>query len=195
MIRIDTTLSRDSRTLLYDINNICEIYYVWVEDKMDMLLMIENLSGVGGYLALFMSVFICTATVFFVMPDTVIIFTAGHVGDPLLVGLVAGIASTIGELTTYFIGKGGEYVMKKHSKEGERYDHAQKLLLKHGFWAIPIFSLTPLPMDVIGLAAGVVRYDLKKFLLGVLIGKVPRCLILSYSGYLGLQVVISSFGF
>jgi membrane protein YqaA with SNARE-associated domain len=51
---------------------------------------------------------------------------------------------------------------------------------KYGFWAIPIFAFSPLPMDLLGLVLGYLRYNPGKFFLGSLIGKVPRSLLLAY---------------
>jgi len=59
---------------------------------------------------------------------------------------------------------------------------------------IAFFAFTPLPFDLIGIAAGLVKYSKKKFFLGCLIGKIPRYIILAYAGYFGITFLIHFFG-
>jgi len=147
-----------------------------------------------GYVLLFIAVFICTATVVITMPDSFIIFTAGYYGDPFMVGLVSGVASAFGELTAYFIGRGGAKVGEKTKIKSEKFNKAKEIFNKHGFWSIPVFSFTPFPLDFIGVVAGSLNYNIKKFFIGVLIGKIPKCLILAYAGHFGLVEIAKFFG-
>jgi membrane protein YqaA with SNARE-associated domain len=156
----------------------------------------------AGITGVFVIALISAASIlFFPVADLVYVPWAAsdEVGlDPIQVGLAAGFASALGELVAYAIGRisnnvvslrkrmvkkrkgipshtayfvGGRWI-KRHTDPDEVTD-------KYGFWAIPIFAFTPLPMDVLGIAMGYIRYNVFRFFLGTLIGKVPRCLFLA----------------
>src|SRR4030067_1315214 len=66
-----------------------------------------------SYFAIFLVSLIGTSTLFIPFPfDTIVIFAASGLGlNPLLVGISAGIGAAIGELTGYFVGAGGRFVI------------------------------------------------------------------------------------
>ena len=156
---------------------------------------LQDLPNSWGYAGLFIAVLISTASIIYPLPiDTLIVFAGGSAGNPILVGVIAGVAGSIGELSAYFIARGGKRIIGRYIQEGEKYFKVEEQFKKYGFWVIPIFAATPLPMDLIGLAAGALKYDLKKFLLGVLIGKIPRYLLIAFAGYFGFEFVKGLFG-
>jgi len=134
-----------------------------------------------GYLGLFIISIIGTATILFPFPIDVIIFASGGFLNPILSGIIAGIGSAIGELTSYYTGRAGRKVISMR-KEKKIFLKTKKLFNKYSFWIIPIFAFTPLPMDIIGLVCGGLNYNVKKFFIGSLIGKIPRTLILTIAG-------------
>ncbi len=132
------------------------------------------------------------------LPADLIVFFAGSLGtvnpflNPLLVGIVAAISATIGGMLAYAIGfEADKHLLQK--KHGKKHKLATKYLEKYGFWAIAFFALSPLPMDAMGVLAGALRYDWKKFVLATFAGRLPRCLILAYAGYGGMSVVLTVF--
>ncbi len=135
-----------------------------------------------GYLGLFVISIIGTATILFPFPVDAIIFASGGFLNPILSGIIAGVGSAIGELTSYYMGRAGRKVVSIKRKKKKEFSKAEKLFHKYGFWAIPIFAFTPLPMDIIGLVCGGIKYNVKKFFIGSLIGKIPRTLILTIAG-------------
>ena len=61
---------------------------------------------------------------------------------------------------------------------------------RHGSLAIFVFALLPvLVFDVLGLAAGSLRFPLWKYILACWAGKILRCLIAAYLGYLGWETL------
>lgn len=150
---------------------------------------VPDFSGIGGWVSFFFVILLFSATPFPFFATEAIVIAAGAMADPLLVGLIAGIAGAIGELSTYFIGLGGEKVIGKKNKEGKRYKKAEELFQKYGFGAVIIFAFTPLPMDLLGLIAGGLHYNLKKFFIGTLIGKIPRNILLAYVGAGIIQLI------
>ncbi|MCK4326924.1 MAG: VTT domain-containing protein [Candidatus Diapherotrites archaeon] len=137
-------------------------------------------------------------TIVLPLPADLIVFFAGSLGtenfflSPLFVGVVAGVAATIGGMLAYAIGlEADKHLLKE--KHGKKYKQAADYLTKYGFWAIAFFALTPLPMDAMGVFAGALRYDWKKFALASFAGRLPRCLILAYAGYGGMSMVLQFF--
>src|SRR3989344_3066303 len=62
---------------------------------------LENLSRYG-YAGLFIVNFISAATVLLPTPGTASVFLGGALWNPLIVGVVSGLGSSIGELFAYF---------------------------------------------------------------------------------------------
>ena len=153
---------------------------------------------VFGYIGLFFASALGSATVILPMPLFALIFAAGAVLDPLLVGIIAGIGSAIGELIAYVVGYGGRKLFNKRkktkkSKKGllQWIRRAEAWMHKRGgFVVIFLFALTPLPDDVIGIICGSIKYDLKKFFIAVVIGKILLSLALAYAGFYGAQWVL-----
>jgi len=63
---------------------------------------------------------------------------------------------------------------------------------------IVLCSFTPFPFDLIGIVAGLIRYDVYKFFVGAWIGKVLRYCCIAVVGILGIESLIfvrAFFGF
>jgi membrane protein DedA with SNARE-associated domain len=158
-----------------------------------------------GYFGVFFSAFLGSATLFLPTPALLVVFFAGPVLDPLLVGIIAGFGAAVGELIGYGIGYGVNFGSrlfrkknyrsikktsdwKKWGKKGEKWFNKYG-----GFLLTFIFALTPLPDDVIGLIAGYVKYDIKKYFIACLIGKIILCTAIAYAGYYGIDLFIEYF--
>lgn len=154
-----------------------------------------------GYLGVFAASIIGSASVILPMPLFVLIFFAGGFLNPFLVGIVAGIGSAIGELVAYAVGFGSRRLLErkkvKLKKKGLSKWLARGQAWMHkrgGFFVIFIFALTPLPDDIIGIICGSIKYDLKKFFIACVLGKVLLSLGIAYAGYYGVSWVLSYLG-
>ncbi len=148
----------------------------------------------GGYLGLAIAVFLTNLTLFVGIPTPAYVVAAVAMGlDPLLVTLIAGIASALGETTGYLLGLGGKAVFyEKYKNVFERW---QKLFERYGFWAIVLIAALPFPPDdIAGVLAGSVGYDYRKFLLATFIGKTVKYGITAYLTLLGVRVVTGIMG-
>lgn len=149
-----------------------------------------------GYLGVFLASLLGSATVILPVPIFGVVFTAGAVLNPLLVGIIAGFGSAIGELVSYGIGFGGEKLLEKRLslKNNKWMIRGKKWMNRYGgFFLVFIFAASPLPDDIIGLICGAIKYDIKKYFLACLLGKILLCLALAYGGYYGLSWVLSLF--
>jgi len=144
-----------------------------------------------SYLAVFLLSIIGTSTVFIPFPIYIIIFFAAGLGmNPLLVGIVAGLGSAIGELTGYLIGIGGRRVIEGKKENPPKIVRMfTKLFKRFGFAVIALTSFLPFPFDFIGILSGVSNYDIKKFYVATALGKIAKCVLIAYAGYVGVPLI------
>jgi membrane protein YqaA with SNARE-associated domain len=141
--------------------------------------MADLVTNYGYAGAFFISIF-GNFTIFFPVPFTITIYAFGATLNPLLLGLVCGIGSTIGEASAYFVGVGGRKVIE--GRYEERLESAKRLIQRYGAMIIFLFALLPLPDDIILIPLGVLRYDLKKALGAMFLGKTIMLTFVAYAG-------------
>ncbi|MGD2201037.1 MAG: VTT domain-containing protein [Candidatus Bathyarchaeota archaeon] len=133
-----------------------------------------------GYLGAFAISIFGNFTIFFPVPFTITIYAFGATLNPLLLGIVCGLGSTVGEFSAYLVGRGGRKVIE--GRYEERLESAKLLIQRYGATIIFLFALLPLPDDIILIPLGVLRYDLRKALIAAFLGKVTMCVIVAYAG-------------
>lgn len=139
-----------------------------------------------GYIGLFAVSLISAASIVLPMPGAAAITGAGAVLDPILgiptpilVGLVAGPAEALGELTGYAAGYGGSALFR----DRPFYPRVRDWMERRGILTMFVLSSVPNPfVDVAGVAAGAVHMKLRDFFLGVLPGKVLKNVYLATGG-------------
>jgi membrane protein YqaA with SNARE-associated domain len=146
-----------------------------------------------GYLGVFLISLIGSISLFLPIPYTAIIFTISGIQkfDPLIVGLVSGAGSAVGEFSGYMLGLGGRKIVGKHMR---RIELLQKFFDKFGPLAIFLFALTPLPDDLLFIPLGVMRYSLLKAFIPAIIGKICMSLIVAYGGRFTVKIIREFFG-
>jgi membrane protein YqaA with SNARE-associated domain len=140
-----------------------------------------------SYFAVFAVSAIGTSTIFIPFPSyfVIIAFAVGMGLNPLAVGIIAGLGSTIGEITGYLVGLGSEKVIEEKEKKLPKFiKFFINYFKKFGFPIIVITALLPFPFDIVGIMAGMSDYDIKKFFIATLIGKTIKTLIIAYGIYL-----------
>lgn len=147
------------------------------------------LTETWGYLGIFIVNFVGSATIFLPFPAFLITFTAAAFLNPWLVGIISGVGSAIGELTGYALGRGGGKLLDKHQKKILK--RTERWTKKHGvFPVIFLFALTPLPDDIIGIIAGVIKYDIKYFFLATVLGKIILYTAIAWAGFYGINSIM-----
>ncbi len=147
-----------------------------------------------GYLGVFLASLIGSASIFLPLPSFLIVTAAGTTLNPVLVGISAGLGAAIGELVGYAAGLGIIYGKRKISgmqkKEGRYPKLVRKWFAKkRGAAVIFIFAVTPLPDDIIGIVCGAIKYDVRKFFITTLAGKILLHIALAYAGLYGFEIV------
>jgi len=160
--------------------------------------LLQGLIQQWGLLGVFIAAIIANATIFFPMPLDIMVFSIGALskdaGFALAAGIFAGMGAAIGEMTAYIFGLIGiSAVERAKHREYEQLGGITKKLNHKGFVFIAIAALTPFPFDLVGIAAGVIKYDPKKFFIACLAGKLARYILIVFGGFLSLGAVKAFF--
>ena len=97
-----------------------------------------------------------------------------------LVAIVLIIGSVIGGILNYFIGFGGNKLVKKMKKKSNIAKHEKKhnrLLDKFGWSAIFFAAWIPIIGDLILISAGVKKMEFRKFSIFMISGKIIKTII------------------
>ncbi len=150
-----------------------------------------------GYLGVFLLTLVSNMTIIFPAPGAAVLAAAPGImgltsfGEITRLGIVASVGATLGETTSYFAGLWGRAVIAERHKG--TYERVDRWMKKYGGVAIIVFSSLPLPFDLVGIAAGSLRYPFWKFLLYCWIGRLPRELVIVHFGKLGWDAVLDIF--
>mgnify|MGYP001602333230 CR=1 FL=1 len=169
-----------------------------------------------GYAGVFIVGLLCGITII-PAPTQILIFTFGHVLNPIWVGLIAGLGSATGGITVYLTGAGAQNIWSRLRNREWAFQHrlgiddsaaslkqseawskwkafyeglARWINGKRGSWALFITSaLVISPFYPAGLAAGSLGMGLLKFFLISWAGKTVRYLSVALAGYYGLEFI------
>ena len=138
-----------------------------------------------GYPAVFLISLFGSATLILPVPAILAVCWGGVVLNPLVVGLVAGIAQALGETTGYLAGFSGSGLASKT----RMYQRIQPRMQRQGWIVVLIFSAIPNPLfDIVGLAAGATRMPLWQFLSAAGVGKTVRSIAVAYGCAFGYDL-------
>jgi uncharacterized membrane protein YdjX (TVP38/TMEM64 family) len=147
--------------------------------------------GNWGYLGAFLIGLIGNATVVLPMPGLLLLFALGATFNPILVGLVGAVGGAIGETSGYLVGYSGHAFISN----SRMYLRAEGWMRRWGAAAIFVFSLVPfLPFDIAGIAAGVLRFPLWKFIVACWLGKAVLYISLASISHWGWEAAQRLFG-
>jgi len=154
-----------------------------------------------GLLGIFIAAIIANATLFFPVPLDVAIFFLGQfdigfgIVSPLALGFFAGLGSAIGEMSGYIVGTLGIRSLEKLKKsELKQIDRLQRKINKYGFSVIALAALTPFPFDLVGIAAGLIKFNPKHFFFACSVGKIVRYVLIAYAGMFSVKALAWFFG-
>lgn len=151
---------------------------------------LETLQGYG-YLGAFFISLTFNATVILPAGNFLVMATLGAVmPSAVLVGLAGGVGATIGEITGYMAGYSGRGVISRL----KLYNRMVAWLRRWGIVAIFFLSLIPFFFDLAGIAAGVLRYPLWKFLIACWVGRTLLYIGIAFAGAWGWDAVLGWLG-
>lgn len=135
--------------------------------------------------------FIGAASIFVPVPGLAAVCVAASpaIGlNPVAVGIVAGSAEAVGELTGYLAGMGGRNLLARN----RLYPRVRDLLVRRGGLILFFGSVIPNPFfDVMGIAAGSTLYPVRRFLLYVFVAKSIKSTGIAYACFWGITWIES----
>jgi len=158
-----------------------------------------------GYLGAFLIGVFGGATYIVPVPMTPVVFVLGTVLKPsfapylgpVFVGAAAGLGETVGGLTIYMTGYGGgaAFASSKHRKIQAVYSRALHWMKRRGSLVLFILSAVLNPFFYpVALAAGVLRFSLRKYIIICVIGKTIKGITVAAAGYWGLGGLLRALG-
>jgi len=141
-----------------------------------------------GYPGIFLVMLMANATVIIPAPGVAVVFAMGNIFNPILVALAAGTGGAIGELSGYLAGFSGQAIVENT----KTYNRVLPWVQKYGAWAILVLSAIPNPFfDLAGIAAGVAKIPVWKFLLFCWAGQIIKMAMFAYAGAYSIDWIAS----
>jgi uncharacterized membrane protein YdjX (TVP38/TMEM64 family) len=94
-------------------------------------------------------------------------------------------------MTAYLAGYSGRGIWRNNPN----YLRAVAWLKKWGIWVVFVVSATPLPIDVMGMAAGNLRFPAWQYFTACVPGKIIKYVTLAYATAWGWDAYINNAGF
>jgi membrane protein DedA with SNARE-associated domain len=148
-----------------------------------------NLVDKYGYFGAFLGSLLGNITIALPTPYAFLIMALGSTLNPLILGFVSGLGATIGELSSYVVGRASRKALSQERLN--RLAAVRRLVDKYGFLTIILFAVTPLPDDVLLVSLGMMNYNVKSLVLPVWIGKTILATFLAYAGLYGFTYLSS----
>jgi len=175
------------------------IYFIFVKNDQAFAEIIHSY----GLFGLFLGSIIANASILLPLPIDIFVFLLANepfVGEGLVnaiaLGLVAGLGSAIGEMSGYILGlMGAAGIESIKEKQYEKLSEIKHNIKELGTVFIVLGAFTPFPFDLIGIAAGLIKFDPKRFFFAALIGKVLRYVVIAVAGFYSIGFVRAIFEF
>ena len=140
-----------------------------------------------GYLGAFIISLTFNATVILPVGNILILAALGAIlPSAVIVGLLGGVGASIGEITGYMVGYSGRAVVGNR----QTYIKVEGWMKRWGAITIFVFSVIPFVFDLAGIAAGILRYPLWKFLFFCWLGRTILYVGAALAGAWGWETVL-----
>ena len=151
---------------------------------------VEQLRGFG-YLGVFIISLTFNATVVLPAGNFLILFVmGGALPLPAVVGLAGGAGAAIGEITGYAAGRSGRAMV---ARQGKTYARLERWVKRWGALAIFLMSVVPFVFDLVGIAAGALRFPFWRFLLFCWLGRTILYILIAFAGAWGWRMILPYF--
>jgi membrane protein YqaA with SNARE-associated domain len=132
-----------------------------------------------GYPGIFIMSFLANATLLLPAPGLLFVFAIAARFPVAKVALFSGLGATLGELSGYLAGFGGQGVISNSDLYQKMVDWTEK----RGPIAVMVFAFIPNPFfDLTGMAAGALKMPIRTFLLWAFIGKYFKMYLTALAG-------------
>ncbi len=152
-----------------------------------------------GYPGVFVVTLVANASVILPTPGFLAVIIAGAVLNPLLVALMGAAGMTLGELSGYLMGRMGRALatveIQTDPGSGHRWAAwSQRLVDRWGMLGIFVLAATPNPLfDIAGIAAGMAKMSVWRFLVATFVGRLMRTTLLAYASAYSMDRILDLF--
>ena len=147
--------------------------YFWATGRLEL----QN----AGYAGAFVANVIGSASIIVPVPGLAVVCGAAAPSlglNPLVLAVLGGTGSTIGEMTGYLAGYSSQGLVAR----SRHYDRISRWVVRRGGLALFILAAIPNPVfDIAGLASGTLGYPVRKFLVYVWVGKLLKFALIAYA--------------
>ncbi|MEM0380024.1 MAG: VTT domain-containing protein [Desulfurococcaceae archaeon] len=144
-----------------------------------------------GLVGIFIVSLISNAIPYFTVPYLLVIALYSslvkNVYLKILIVIFSALGASFGKIIVYLIGFGFRKIVSEESRKNLEF--FSKHFVKSTFITIFIFASLPLPDDVVFIPIGVMKYDLRKYFLALLLGKLIVSSIAVYYSSLAILLV------
>lgn len=160
------------------------------------LLLREQLAGASevGYLGVFFGNLVASGSVLLPVPGLAAALAAAALWNPVFIAIAGATGSTIGETTGYLAGVSARGAVDNFAAKHKWYGRIETMVEKRGLITITALAAIPAPgFDVVGIAAGSLRYPFHRFMIAVLGGRLVKFGAAATIGYYGAPVILGLF--
>jgi len=158
---------------------------------------LRELEGLG-YLGAFLISILGGATIIVPVPMLAVVFALGGIMPyTWLVGLSAALGELVGAFIIYMTGHGAGTVLfnSKHGRIQTAYDKLMNLMERRGSLTLFILASVINPFFYpAALAAGAMRFGIRKYFVICFVGKTIKNMTLVYAGYWGIKGIFRAIG-
>lgn len=134
---------------------------------------------ISGYSGIFLISVLSNSTIILPVSSSPVVFIAGSVLNPIIVGVIAGSGAALGEMSGYLAGFAGHEIMKNR----KIYKWIEIWLIKWEGKFIFLLALIPNPLfDLVGIIAGTFKVPWWKFWIATATGKSIQFILLATLG-------------
>lgn len=112
-----------------------------------------------------LSVFFASESLLGLVPPEIFIAWAGKTASPMLYLSLLALLSYLGGVVSFFIGKGIANIPSVYEYFEVKMAKHIKMIRKWGGFLIVVGALLPIPFSITSIAAGVIKYSFKSYLL------------------------------
>ncbi|MFC1860459.1 YqaA family protein [Chloroflexota bacterium] len=147
---------------------------------------IDQLKGYG-YLGAFIISLTFNATLILPAGNILVLSVLGAVlPSAVVVGLVGGAGAAIGEITGYMAGYSGRGLAQR----SRMYNRVEGWMRRWGTLTVLVMSMVPFVFDLVGIAAGILRFPFWKFFLLCWLGRTILYVGAALAGAWGWEAVL-----
>ncbi len=141
-----------------------------------------------GYVGVFVLSLMGSASILVPIPGIAAVCAGSSLLNlfPLWVAVVAATGEALGELSGYLLGYSGRGI----AQNVRFYPRVERWMERQGWLALLLASSIPNPLfDLIGIAAGTLKYPVPQFLVSVGAGKLIKNMTIAYACYYGVGLM------